>query len=54
MITKILLERGIQKMNNIAFRVDAGPKIGIGHLMRCIALANAFPYEDRILFISKP
>ncbi len=41
-------------MNNIAFRVDAGPKIGIGHLMRCIALANAFPYEDRILFISKP
>lgn len=41
-------------MENIAFRVDAGPEIGIGHLMRCLALANVFPDESRIVFISKP
>lgn len=41
-------------MKNIAFRVDAGPEIGIGHLMRCIALANAFPDDFKIIFISKP
>lgn len=40
-------------MNDVAFRVDAGPEIGIGHLMRCIALANAFPDGCKIIFISK-
>ena len=28
-------------MYNIAFRVDGGVKIGLGHLMRCISLAIA-------------
>ncbi|MFW6040856.1 MAG: UDP-2,4-diacetamido-2,4,6-trideoxy-beta-L-altropyranose hydrolase [Thermoplasmatota archaeon] len=40
-------------MVNIAFRVDGGPKTGMGHLMRCLALANAFPEENKIVFITK-
>ena len=41
-------------MVDIAFRVDGGPKIGMGHLVRCLTLANAFPNENKIVFISKP
>ncbi len=40
-------------MRNIAFRVDGGPEIGMGHLMRCLALADAFPKDDKIIFIIK-
>ncbi|AGB42116.1 pseudaminic acid biosynthesis-associated protein PseG [Halobacteroides halobius DSM 5150] len=40
-------------MKNIAFRVDGGPTIGMGHLMRCLALATAFPDEVDIFFITK-
>ncbi len=40
-------------MVNVAFRVDGGSEIGMGHVIRCIALAEAFPDEDKIIFISK-
>jgi UDP-2,4-diacetamido-2,4,6-trideoxy-beta-L-altropyranose hydrolase len=31
---------------NILFRVDAGPSMGMGHLMRCLALAQALEKDD--------
>lgn len=38
---------------NIIFRVDANIQIGTGHLMRCVALAQAWKKDsDKILFIS--
>lgn len=37
----------------IAFRADGGPEIGMGHIMRCLALASAFPDDVEILFITK-
>lgn len=40
-------------MTNIAFRVDGGSKIGSGHIMRCLALADAFPKDMQITFIIK-
>lgn len=40
-------------MTKIAFRVDGGNKIGMGHLMRSLALANAFPEDIDIYFMIK-
>ena len=31
---------------SVAFRVDAGPQIGLGHLQRCLALASALRHLD--------
>ncbi|HCU80344.1 MAG TPA: UDP-2,4-diacetamido-2,4,6-trideoxy-beta-L-altropyranose hydrolase, partial [Chloroflexi bacterium] len=33
-------------MTNILFRVDADPTIGLGHLQRCISLAQALESID--------
>ncbi|MDI3546983.1 MAG: hypothetical protein PWR10_635 [Halanaerobiales bacterium] len=40
-------------MLKIAFRVDGGSSVGMGHLVRCLALANAFPGQTGIIFITK-
>ncbi|MTI59294.1 MAG: UDP-2,4-diacetamido-2,4,6-trideoxy-beta-L-altropyranose hydrolase [Firmicutes bacterium] len=40
-------------MEKIAFRVDGGSKIGMGHLMRCLALAQALPGDMEGFFITK-
>ena len=38
---------------NIAFRVDASSNVGIGHLMRCLALSEELRREHTCYFISK-
>lgn len=38
---------------NIAIRVDGGKKVGLGHLMRCIALGEEFPDDIDPLYIIK-
>jgi len=39
---------------NVAFRVDASPKIGVGHLMRCLALSEELSRRgNRCYFLSK-
>lgn len=38
-------------MKRIAFRVDGGQKIGMGHVMRTLALASAFPVDTELVFI---
>ncbi|CUH94417.1 hypothetical protein P22_0483 [Propionispora sp. 2/2-37] len=39
---------------NIAIRADGGKQIGMGHIMRCLSLANAFRQGGhRVSFISK-
>ena len=38
----------------IAIRLDFGPKFGLGHLTRCIILADFFKKKNiRVIFISK-
>ncbi|MGV8145767.1 MAG: UDP-2,4-diacetamido-2,4,6-trideoxy-beta-L-altropyranose hydrolase [Alkaliphilus sp.] len=40
-------------MKNIAFRVDGGSNIGIGHIMRCFTLARELKHRGyRVIFIS--
>ena len=35
-------------MKRIAIRLDAGKSIGIGHLMRCMALAEGLQREEDV------
>lgn len=37
----------------IVFRVDSSEKIGSGHLMRCIALAEKLKTYDEVIFLSR-
>ena len=46
----------MNKKPMIFFRCDAGPKYGLGHLMRCIAIAQGFQragYKENIFFLRK-
>jgi len=38
----------------IGFRVDAGPKVGLGHFFRCLALAESYAaFDNEVFFISR-
>jgi len=41
------------RYNEVIFRVDGSPKIGLGHLVRCLALAQMLDEHFRISFASK-
>lgn len=36
----------------IIFRADGSNKIGAGHIMRCMTIADAFPDKERVLFVT--
>lgn len=38
-------------MKSIVFRADANPEIGMGHIMRCLSIADAFSGDYNVLFI---
>ncbi|SHH67212.1 UDP-2,4-diacetamido-2,4,6-trideoxy-beta-L-altropyranose hydrolase [Desulfosporosinus lacus] len=41
-------------MLNIAFRVDGGKNVGLGHIVRCLSLAHAFRQNGhKVYFLSK-
>lgn len=41
-------------MLSVAFRVDGGKNVGMGHIMRCLSLANAFRRDGhKVYFFSK-
>lgn len=42
-----------RNLSAIFFRVDGSPKIGLGHLMRCIALAHMLKNDFNITFVCK-
>lgn len=39
--------------NTVIFRVDGNPELGLGHLMRCISLANMLKERFEIKFVSR-
>jgi UDP-2,4-diacetamido-2,4,6-trideoxy-beta-L-altropyranose hydrolase len=43
----------LEKKSKLYFRVDANPEIGLGHLTRCIALAQMLKKTFNIIFICK-
>lgn len=40
-------------INKVYFRVDGGKELGLGHLVRCIALAQMIANDFEIFFVSK-
>tara|TARA_R110000868_G_scaffold7354_4_gene40009 strand:- start:22762 stop:23844 length:1083 start_codon:yes stop_codon:yes gene_type:complete len=41
-------------MNRVAFRADVSPKTGMGHLMRCLALAHSIEPSGGCVLITRP
>ena len=38
-------------MKSVVFRADANPEIGMGHIMRCLSIADAFSEDFKVSFI---